>query len=82
MLIDCRLPLPILLHSSRAQNRKAVGSQSQSSTKTPKIRQPIRIEYYVTQKHPKALGLGGGPISALGSTRLAIAYLNTWGSIV
>ena len=83
ILIHCRLPFPILIycrtHSSRAQNRKAVGGQSESSTRNPKLRQPIRIEYYVTRKHPRALGYGWRPFSALGSIRLAIAYLNTWG---
>ena len=31
-------------------------------------------------RHPRALCSGGGPFSAVGSSRLAIAYLNTWGS--
>ena len=30
-------------------------------------------------RDPRALGSGGGPFSALGSSRLAIAYLNTKG---
>ena len=30
-------------------------------------------------RHPRALGYGGGPFSALGSSRPAIAYLNTCG---
>ena len=41
------------------------------------IRQPIRIEYHCTKKHPRALSQGGGPFSALGSSRLSIAYHNT-----
>ena len=83
--------------SAANQNRvTAVVSQSDSNTeKTHQLRQPIRIEYYVTRvvsqsessitspesslRHPRALGSGGGPFSALGSSRLAIAFLNTWG---
>ena len=30
-------------------------------------------------RHPRALGLGGGPLSAIGSSRFAIDYFNTWG---
>ena len=59
-------------------------------------RQPIRNEHFVTRvvsqsessitsresslRLPRALGSGGGPFSALGSSRLAIAHLNTWGT--
>ena len=46
--------------------------------KTLKPRQPVRIEYHSDEKNPNALGYGGGPFSALGSSRLAIAYFNTW----
>ena len=46
--------------------------------KTLKPRQPIRIGYHSAEKNPNALGSGGRPFSALGSSRLAIAYLNTW----
>ena len=87
VLIHCRLV-------SAAPS--AFVSQSESSTeKTHQLRQPIRIEYYVTRvvsqsessitspesslRHPRALSSGGGPVSALGPSRLAIAYLNTWG---
>ena len=31
-------------------------------------------------RHPTALGSGVGPFSALGSSRLAVAYLKTWGT--
>ena len=79
---------------------KTFGSQSESSitsaeSNTLQLRQPIRIEYYVTRLviqsessntspesslgHPRALGSGGGPFLVLGSSRLALAYLNTWG---
>ena len=54
-------------------NESELGSQSESS------RQPIRIEHYVTQVVTRDLSAPGGPFSALGSSRLAIAYLNTWG---
>ena len=50
-------------------------------------RQPIRIEHPSRQpEHPsrhyvtRELSAPGRPFSALGSSRLAIAYLNTWGS--
>ena len=43
-------------HPNVAQNQKVVGSQSESSTKNPKFRQPIGTKSYVTQKHPRALG--------------------------
>ena len=42
--------------SDFTQNRKIVGSQSKSSTKNPKLRQLIRIEYHFTEKHPIGLG--------------------------
>ena len=65
VLIHCRLIFPILIHyrthSDYAQIRKVVGSQWESRTKTLKLRYPIRLEYYVTQKHPKALSYNGGP---------------------
>ena len=63
--------------SSANQNRapSALGSQSESSITSP--------EWSANQnralRHPRCLGSGGGPFSALGSSRLAIAYLNTWG---
>ena len=52
-------------------------------------RQPIRIEHQKNPsissanqnrvlRHPRELSAPGGPFSALGSRRLAIAYLNTW----
>ena len=40
-----------------------------------KPRQSIKSEYQNTEKHPRALGYGGRPFSAVGSSRLAIAYL-------
>ena len=59
-----------------AQNQILVGSQSESRTLKP--RQPIRIEYHSAEKNPNAPGQCDRPFSALGSSRLAIAYLNTW----
>ena len=63
---------------------------NQENPRTPGARQPIRIDYYVTrvvsQEHSSCdyvtgeLSAPGGPFSALGSNRLAIAYLNTWGT--
>ena len=45
--------------------------------------QPIKFEMSANQnrvlRHPRALGSGGGPFSALGSSWLAIAYLITYG---
>ena len=66
-------------NANLTQNQFLVGSQSEPSTKKSKPHQPIKIEYYVTQKHPRALSCGGGLFSALDSSRLAIAYLNTLG---
>ena len=82
MLLLCLSSFPFCIHyqthSDFAQNRKVLGSQSESSTENPKIRQPIRVEYQFTKKHPRALGFSGRPFSALGSSRLSITYLITW----
>ena len=54
---------------------------SQSKSSTLGSRQPIRIEYYVTRvviTSTESSRLGWR--SRLGSTRLAIAYLDTWGT--
>ena len=71
--------------SSANQNwtPSARGSQSESSIMEPEsstkqnwvLGHPSRA-----LRHPRAFDLGGGPFSVLGSSRLAIAYLNTWGS--
>ena len=48
-------------------------------------RQPIRIEHVSsrqhdkTRQHPRSESRGGRPFSALGSSRVAIAYVKTWG---
>ena len=59
-LLNYTLPITIpylnTLSSARFQNQKVVGSQSETSTKNPKLRQQIRIKYDVTQKHPRVLG--------------------------
>ena len=52
-----------------------VRSQSNLRITSPKsLAKQIRV-----LSHPKALGSGGGPFSALGSIWLARAYLNTYG---
>ena len=66
---------------------RILGSQSESSAANQNPRQPIKIlgsqsESSITSpesslRHSRALGSGGGPFLALGSSRLAIAYLNT-----
>ena len=82
--------LHILIHALLSTR---LGNQSGSITLGS--RQPIRIEYYVTRfvsqpelsitspelslRHPRSLDSGGGPVSALSSSRLAVAYLNTSG---
>ena len=60
-----------------AQNQILVGSQSKSSTKNPKTSSANQNRVSQCRKNPNALGLGGGPFSALGFSRLAIAYLIT-----
>ena len=98
-------PFPIFIHcrthSARAQNRKIVRSQSESSTKNPHTsstnqNRARKIPFNsVSQsessntstessanqnrvlRHPRALGYGWRPFSALGLTRLAIAFFNT-----
>ena len=52
-----------------------VGSQSNSSISPPES----SANQNRLLRHPRALGSGWGPFLALGSSRLAIAYLNTWG---
>ena len=87
ILIHCRF-------GSQSES-STLGSRQNRTLRQPS-RQPIRIEYYVTRvvsqsessitspesslRHPRALGSGWRPFSALGSSRLAIAYLNTLGS--
>ena len=48
-------------------------SQSESSITSPESSANQNRALH----HPRALGYGGRPFSALGSSRLAIAYLNT-----
>ena len=48
-------------------------NQSESSITSPKS----SASQNGVLRHPRALGLGGGPVSALGSSGLAIAYINT-----
>ena len=86
--------LHILIHCRfGSQSESSTLGSRQNRTLRQPSRQPIRIEYYVTRvvsqsessitsslRHPRALGSGGRPFSALGSSRLAIAYLNTLGS--
>ena len=82
-------------NQNRARKKPSnfVSQPELSTEKTIHFRQPIRIEYYITRdvsqsessitsslRHPRALGSGWRPFSALGFSRLAIAYLNTLGS--
>ena len=62
-----------LRHPSR--HRRALSSQSESSITSPESSANQNRAF----RHPRALGSCGGPFSALGSSRLATAYLNTWG---
>ena len=89
--IESITQLPILIHcrthSVCAHNRRIVGSQSESSTKKPSdfvsqsepsITSPeSSANQNRVLRHSRALGSGGGPFLALGSTRLAIVYLST-----
>ena len=81
---DCMLFSQKDTSSRTAQSRTIVCSQLESSTKNPKIRQQIRIDYYVTRvvnqsessitSHDSSwVGLK----TLLGWSRLAIAYPNT-----
>ena len=64
----------VLRHPSRQP--RALGSQSESSITSPES----SANQNCVLRHPRALGWGGGPFSALGSNRLAIACLiTTWG---
>ena len=72
--------------SAKSNITSTESSANQNQTLRHPSRQPIRIEYYVTLvEHPsrqyvtRELSAPGRPFSALGSSRLAIAYLNTWG---
>ena len=53
--------------------KPSLPSANQNGVLRHPSRQPFRFE------HPRALGKGGGPFWDLGSSRLAIAYFNTWG---
>ena len=76
-------------HSACAQNRGTFGSQSKSSVTRVEhtrlsatnqnrvLRNPSR--QLTALRHTRELSAPGGPFSALGSSQLAIAYLNTWG---
>ena len=81
--MNCRQPIRI-----EHEKPSHFVSQSESSTKKPfnfvsqsepSITSPdLSANQNRVIRHPRALGLGGGPFSALGSSRLAIIYLNTW----
>ena len=69
----------------RIEHRKnhSTSSANQNPVLPNPSRYPIRIEYYVTRVVITSLEssrLGWRAFSALGSSRLAIAYLITWGS--
>ena len=51
-----------------------LGNQSESSITSPES----SANQNRALRQLRSLGLGGGPFSALGSSRLAIAYPNTW----
>ena len=81
--------LPILIHwvdsiSYYIETTRLVSAVTSAASQKRVLRypsrQPIRIEYHSFEKHPRDLAQGGRPFSALSSSRLAIAYLNTWGS--
>ena len=78
--LQLRQPIRIEYYVTRVVSQSessitSLGSHSNSSiTSTESSANQNRV-----LRHPRALGLGGGPFSALGSSRLAIAYLNTWG---
>ena len=57
-----------------AQKQIHVGSNQNRARKTLKPRQPIRIEYHSAENTPELSARVEDP------SRLAIAYLNTWGS--
>ena len=84
-----------LVSPARSTRKPSVlGSQSESTITSPESsanqnrvlrhpsRQPIRSEHYVTRVEyyvTRELSAPGNPFLAIGSSRLAIAYLNTWG---
>ena len=57
-----------------------LGSQSKSSITSPESSANQNRVIRNPSRHPRSLGSAGGLFSALGSSRLAIAYLNTSGT--
>ena len=67
-------PHPSSAHQNRARKKPFnFVSQSESSFRSPES----SANQNRVLRHPRALGSGGGPVLVLGSSRLAIAYLNT-----
>ena len=69
-----RQPIRIEYYVTRvvSQSESSITSLESSANQNRPLHHPSRV-----LRHPRALGYGGGPFSALGSSRLAIAYLNT-----
>ena len=80
ILIHCRL-VSAAPESSANRNRalrhsRALGSQSESSITSPEL----SANQNWALPHTRELSAPESPFSALSSSRLAIAYLNTWGA--
>ena len=69
-----RIEIPRLSAANQNRDPSALGSQSESSITSPES----SANQNRVLRHPRAFGYGGGRFSALGSSRLAIAYLDTW----
>ena len=65
--------IPYLNTLNRIHADLALGSQSIANITSPES----SANQNRALRHPKALGCGGGPFSALGSSRFALVYLST-----
>ena len=72
ILIHCRLGSQSESNTLGSREKTNITSPESPANQNRVLRNPSR--------HPRALSSGWGPFSALGSSRLAIAYLITWGS--